>query len=123
MANQSHILLLGESVLMDSVAESLTKQEFTNVIRSSSNSQETMEFVNSLHPDLIVYELNAVNVDPILSIIRDHTDTSHLAIDMNCNQVILLDCQRKQTESMQELCELVSQEVSRKNIQKEVQAA
>ena len=123
MANQPHVLLLGASVLMDSVAESLTKQEFTNVIRSSSNYQETMEFVNSLHPDLIVYELNSVNVDPILSIIRDQTDTSHLAIDMNCNQVILLDCQRKQTESMQELCDLVSHEVKQKSTKKEVQAA
>ena len=122
MGNQPHVLLLGDSVLMDSVAESLSKQEFTNVIRTSSNSQEAREYVNSLNPDLIVYELNAKNTDPILTIISEQTDTLHLAIDLNRNQVILLDCQRKPTESMQELCELVSQEVRLKNIKKEAQA-
>ena len=123
MANQPHVLLLGDSVLMDSVAKSLTKQKFTNVIRISSNSQEAMECVNSMHPDLIVYELNAMKTDPIHTIISGQTDTLHLAIDLNCNQVILLDCQRKPTASMQELCELISQEVSLKNIEKEVRAA
>ena len=71
MANKPHILLFGESVLMDSVAESLIEQEFSNVIRNCTSSLEAVELVNSQNPDLIVYELSAINSDPILRIIRE----------------------------------------------------
>ena len=112
MAYQPHVLLLGESVFMDSVAESLSEQKFSNVVRINLKTQKAKELVNSLNPDLIVYELNAQNTDPLFALIREQADSLHLAIDLNCKQVILLDCQRKPAESMQELCELVSQEVS-----------
>lgn len=116
MANQPQVLLLGESVFMDSVAESLLERESSHVVRISSNIQKARELVNSLNPDLILYELNAQNTDPIFAIIREQADTMHLAIDLNCKQIILLDCQRKPAESMQDLCELVLQEVSLKKI-------
>ena len=116
MEYQPQVVLLGESVFMDSVAESLMERKSSHVVRISSNIQKARELVNSLNPDLIVYELNSQNTDPIFSIIREQADTLHLAIDLNCKQIILLDCQRKPAESMQDLCELVLQEVSLKNI-------
>ena len=116
MDYQPQVVLLGESVFMDSVAESLMERKSSNVVRISSNIQKARELVNSLNPDLIVYELNAQNTDPIFSIIREQADTLHLAIDLSYKQIILLDCRRKPAESMQELCELVLQEVGLKNI-------
>ena len=116
MEFQPQVVLLGESVFMDSVAESLMERKSSHVVRISSNIQNARELVNSLNPDLIVYELNAQNTDPIFAIIREQADTLHLAIDLSCKQIILLDCQRKPAESMQDLCELVLQEVNLKNI-------
>jgi len=116
MEYQPQVLLLGESVFMDSVAESLIERKSSNVIRISSTIQKARELVNSLNPDLIVYELNSRNTDPIFMIIREQADTLHLAIDLSYKQIILLDCRRKPAESMQELCELVLQEVGLKNI-------
>ena len=116
MKYQPQVLLLGESVFMDSVAESLIERKSSNVIRISSTIQKARELVNSLTPDLIVSELNSQNTDPIFTIIREQADTLHLAIDLNYKQIILLDCRRKSAKSMQELCELVLQEVSLKNI-------
>ena len=110
------VLLLGKSVFMDSVAESLIERKSSNVIRISSTIQKARELVNSLNPDLIVFELNSQNTDPIFTIIREQADTLHLAIDLNCKQIILLDCQRKPADSMQELCELVLHEVGLRNI-------
>ena len=116
MRYQPQVVLLGESVFMASVAESLMERKSSHVVRISSNIQKARELVNSLNPDLIVYELNAQNTDPIFSVIREQADTLHLAIDLSCKQIILLDCQRKPAESMQDLCELVLQEVGLKNI-------
>ena len=121
MANQPHILLLGDSVLMDGIAESMSKRDFYNMTRINSTSQEAQVFVRCFIPDLVIYELNATNIDPILTIIREQSDTLHLAVDMSSSQVILLDCQRKPTESMQELCELVCNVVKQRNFHEEVQ--
>ena len=116
MEYKPQVLLLGDSVFMDSVAESLLARQSSNVVRICSKIQKARELVNSLNPDLIVYELNSQTFDPIFKIIREQADTLHLAIDLNCKQIILLDCQRKPADTMQELCELVLQEVSLKNI-------
>ena len=116
MERKPQVLLLGDSVFMDSVAESLLERKCSNVVRICSKTQQARDLVNFLNPDLIVYELNSQNTDPIFAIIKEQADTLHLAIDLNCKQIILLDCQRKPAESMQDLCELVLQEVSLKNI-------
>ena len=112
MENQHHVLLMGESVLMDSVAENLSKREYPQVTRIRSDAQEARKFAKTFNPDLIVYELNGQNMGPIFSMIRSQADTTHLAIDLDSKQVILLDCQRKPTGSMQELCDLVYKNVS-----------
>ena len=117
MEYKPQVLLLGDSVFMDSVAESLLERNSSIVVRISSKIQKARELVNSLNPDLIVYELNAQNIDPIFGIIREQADTLHLGIDLSFKQIILLDCQRKPADSLQELCELVLQEVSLRNIE------
>ena len=112
MEKQPHVLLLGESVLMDSVAANLEKRECHQVFRIRSDAREAQKYVHSTNPDLIVYELNDHNVAPVLTMIRNQADTTHLAIDLDSEQVILLNCQRKPTRSMQALCDLVYQNFS-----------
>ncbi len=111
MESQHHVLLLGDLVLMDSVAESLIDRNFSNVIRINSNMHEASEILKFFNPDLVVYELIEQNSDPVFTIICKQANSSHLVIDLNCNQVILLDSQHKSAESLQALCDLVSQEV------------
>lgn len=120
MAQKPNVLLFGESVLMDSIAESLGERECSQVIRINSQAPKVRETVNSLNPDLIVYELDPQNTEAIFTIIREQADSIHLAIDLICKQVIVLDCHSKAAESMQELCDLVYQNVGHKGVIKEV---
>ena len=117
MVNQPHVLLLGNSILIDSVADSLLKRNSSHVTRISSNIQEVREFLNTLNPDMVVYELHGQNTNPIFTNNRDQAGILHLAIDLNSKQIILGHSRSKPTGSMQELCELISQEISLKNIE------
>ena len=121
MVKQSHILLLGDSVFMDSIAENLLAKKSYNVVRINSNTQEIKTFLKTINPDLIIYELHEENADLIFTIISEQENTFHLAIDLNAKQTILLHCRRQPTGSMQELCELVNQELNSENIKEEVE--
>jgi hypothetical protein len=120
MGSQPQVVLLGDSVLMDSVASSLIDRQFPNVIRVSGTDRESGELVHSLKPDLIIYEHQAEAENPIQALLSMQPAALLLAIDLNCSQVIVLDCQLHPTRSMQELCELIKEEVKRCAQRKEV---
>ena len=120
MSNQPQVVLLGDSVLMDSVASSLVDRQFPGVIRIINNFGEIGELVNSLKPDLIIYEHQAESDNPVHALLSQQPAALLLAIDLSCSQVIVLDCQLRPTKSMQELCDLIKEEVRRCAQRKEV---
>ena len=120
MGSQPQVVLLGDSVLMDSVASSLADRQFPNLVRISGDHRELGELVSSLKPDLIIYEHQAGSKNPVDELLSQQPAALLLAIDLNCSQVIVLDCQLHQTRSMQELCELIKEEVKRCAQRKEV---
>jgi hypothetical protein len=109
MEKQPQILLIGDSVLIDSLGEKLNGRADSQIVRKCSTTVEAQKTVNIFIPDLVIYELNAKNADSIFSMLRSQADTMHLVLDLDSKQVILLESQRKPTGSMQELCDLVNQ--------------
>jgi hypothetical protein len=107
MGNPPQVLILGESVLMDSLAASLEKQEAPQIIRIRTDAREAQKYLNARNPDLILYELTGFDLNPILSMIRGQKNTTHLAIDLDRKQLILLNCRIKPTGSIQDLCDLI----------------
>ena len=113
MQNQPQVVLLGDSVLMDSVANNLLDGQFSEVTRINSDTSDLGELVNSLKPVLIVYEHDKKFTDLMHSLLSRQPGTLLLAIDLYCSQVIVFDCHRRPTQSMRELCELIKEEVQR----------
>jgi len=113
MGDQPQIALLGDSVLMDSVAKSLIDRQFSGVVRINPESSDLNQPDNSIKPDLIIYEYDAKFTNLIHSFLTKQPDTLLLAIDLYCNQVLVFDCQLHPAQSMQELCELIKEEVQR----------
>ena len=109
MEKQAQILLIGDSVLIDSLSEKLNGRAASQIVRKCATTVEAQKTVNTFIPDLVIYELNGNNADAIFAMLRSQSDTTTLAIDLNSQQVIHLRCQRKPAESMQELCDLVDQ--------------
>ena len=120
MENQPQVVLLGDSVLMDGVADGLAERNFSNVIRINTIAGNVRELILSLEPDLVVYEHSIPKTNPILSVLSEQPGTMLLAIDLNTSRVIVLNSQPHPTRSMQELCEIIKGEVDSKALKKEV---
>ena len=111
MEDQPQVVLLGDSVLMDSVAKSLIDRQFSGVVRVFTDLRNINQPEISLKPNLIIYEYDAKFTHHIHSFLSNHPDTLLLAIDLHCNQVLVFDCRLRPTHSMQELCELIKEEI------------
>jgi len=120
MEKQPQVVLLGKSVFMDSVATSLIERRFSDVIRINTDSSEFDRLLNSVQPDLIVYEHDLQNTNSLSSLLVQQSDTLLIAIDLNCSRALVLNSQLRPTRSMKELCELIKEEVQRCVQQKEV---
>ena len=113
MANLPQVMLLGNSVLMDSVANSLIDMEFLNVVRINTESSQLQHLPHAIEPDLIVYDYDTKFTNLLHSFLSQHPGIPLLAIDLFCSQVLVIDSKLHPTQSMQELCELIKEEVQR----------
>ena len=120
MGDQPQVVLLGDSVLMDSLANNLYDQQLLDIIRINSSSLKISQLAKSLEPDLIIYEYSTKFTQLMHELVNKQADTQLLVIDLFCSQVIVLNCQLRPTTTMQELCELIKEEVQRCSQRKEV---
>jgi hypothetical protein len=124
MSVDPHVLLLGNSVFMDGVAESLLAHRKSIVTRVNADIYDVDEYLLSIKPDLIIYELNRNGAAPVFTLLNENSEVSHLAIDLTHKLVFFYHCKCEPSGSMQELCDFVSDEIAFKNqIKKEIESS
>lgn len=106
MAKQALVVVLGESLLLNSVEVHLRSGLALPVIRVDSSGGEVNKSVRSLQPELVVFELDTPRPCAILSMLREQSGTVFLGIDTNDSQVVVLNSSRHPIGSMQEFCQL-----------------
>jgi hypothetical protein len=108
MTNKPLVALLGNSLLIDGVAESLASRQTLNVIRIDSTDVGTS--VKSLQPDLIVYELESPQSSAILALLSEQPGSLLLGLDLSSSRVIVMNSQQHITRSMQDLYQVFQTE-------------
>jgi hypothetical protein len=106
MEEQARVIVLGDSLLMDSVAINLQGELALNVMRVSTSCIDDRECLKSLEAEMFIFELDAPQPGAVLSLLKELTDALFLAIDTNYSQVIELSSARHPIENMKELCQL-----------------
>ncbi len=106
MEKQMLVVVLGDSLLMDSVGSDLRDGLDLNVIQVNAFSADDGDWLKSLNPKLIVFELNTPRPCHILSLLREQPGTLFLGIDINCSQAIVLNSNLHSIGNMKELCQL-----------------
>jgi hypothetical protein len=110
MEKRPLVVLLGDSLLMDGVAVSLAGRPKLRMVRMDPDVTDIGECLESLKPDLIVFELDNPRSPMIFSILREHPGILLIGLDPDSSQAIVLNSQQHITETMNDLAEIVQVE-------------
>lgn len=111
MRNQSLVLLLGESILMDGIAESLTQNNHFLIRREVSIGLDMCVYIKLLKPDMIVFEWGMSSIDSILSGLSELTNIVLLGLDLDSGRVVVLNSKQFPIDTMNDLGRLLESEM------------
>jgi len=121
MEEQVRVIVLGDSLLMDSVVTNLRDELALDVTQVDTSCMDNEECLKSLDAEMFIFELDSPQPGTVLSLLKELTDALFLAIDTNCSQVIELSSTRHPIENMKEFCQLAQTRLAhKKNTGKEV---
>ena len=97
--------IVGNSLLMDGIAESLTQAGLTQIVYTDPSIPDLAESVRRLRPHLIVFELNSPNSQPILALLHQLPGTLLIGLDLTCSRAIVINSRESQAQTSRELLE------------------
>lgn len=112
MEIRPRVVLLGESLLMDGVAEGLARCDGMVIVRMDSTRMDLQSQVKTLSPDIIVFELGVSWSYSILSLISEMPGTLLLGLDIERNRVIVLNSHEHMPRTMKELHSVLQEEAA-----------
>jgi len=112
MSRRPLVVLLGDSVLIDSVSVSLGEKEVPGVIHLNVPSSEVHKQLGDLKPDLVVFELDSSYTSPVYTFLKEHPGILLVGLDLTCSRAIVLNSQQFDTATLDDLCQMVQTKVS-----------
>lgn len=109
MEREPRIVLLGDSVLMDSVADCLTQRQMPGVLRTACTGIGD-EF-ESLKPDLILFELGQPCSAQVVLLFERRQDMVMVGLDLDSSRVLVLGSHQRLIGNMEELHQVVQDEI------------
>lgn len=111
MERRPLVVLLGDSVLIDSVSVSLGEKEVPGVIHVNVPSSEVHKQLGDLKPDLVVFELDSPYTSPVYTYLKEHPGILLVGLDLTCCRAIVLNSQQLDNPTLDDLCHMVHAEV------------
>jgi hypothetical protein len=111
MGRGPRIVLLGDSVLMDSVADYLAERRVPGVLRRACAS--IIDQFELLKPDLILFELGQPYSDQVIALLQRRPGLTMIGLDLDSSRAIILGSYQRVIDTMEDLYQEV-QAVMRK---------
>jgi hypothetical protein len=108
------VVVLGDSLLMDSVRTTLQNGLAHSIVQVDPLEADIGGCLKFFRPELIVFELDSSPLYAILSLLREQPNTLLLGIDGHCSQVIALNGRQHLIEDMEGFCQLAQAELDRR---------
>jgi hypothetical protein len=103
------VWIIGNTVLMDGVEACLRELRMDNLVRLNAIDVDFEKNLTNSHPNLIIFVRGAPGANNLLTILAENPGTHLLAIDLECNQVLVMNCFQIQTRSMSDLHRIVQE--------------
>jgi hypothetical protein len=108
MRTEPLLVLLGDSLILDSVEASLTGDQAFSVIRLRSAHPEIAERLRALAPNLIIFDLDARDFHSIIPFLKARSGVPLLGIDVNGNIAVSLTCTHHRAQNQGDLRAIVN---------------
>jgi hypothetical protein len=106
------IILFGDSLLMDAVEASLADRPEIDLVRVRTAIIEFEKRVNSLSPDLVIFDFDTIHSQFVIPLLRARPDVPLVGLDFNSNQVVVLSGRAYTTRTAQELAKLIQSQTT-----------
>ena len=113
MARQSLVVLIGNSLLMEGVAFSLSSRPRLNVLQLEPALIQMKDCLRCLEPDLVVFELGTSWSESLTTLLNDQPEIRLAGLDLNTCRLVVLTSHQYQTDSMQDLLRVIRQHTHR----------
>ena len=107
MENRRIVVLVGDSLLMDTVEASLGEDQEFGVMRMYTTVTDIAERLQSLSPDAVIFDWDAAHVDFVLTMLKQRPGVPLLGLDVTCSQVTVLCSEQHLTLTVNDLARVV----------------
>ena len=108
------IVLVGNTLLIDSVEASLTKMRELDVMRVQTDLSNINKYLTSLAPDLIIFDWDCLQSRFALPFLRQQPGIPLVGLDSNTSQTIILTSQHYPIASADELGQVIQLQTGHK---------
>jgi len=107
MENRRIVVLVGDSLLMDTVEASLGENQEFGVMRMYTTVTDIAARLQSLNPDAVIFDWDAPHVDFVLTMLKQRPGVPLLGLDVTCSQVTALSSEQHLTLTVNDLARVV----------------
>ncbi len=107
MKERRIVVLLGDSLLMDTVEANLEDNQALGMVRIDTAVIDAGKCLECLSPDLIIFDFDAPHSHLAISYLRDHPGIPLLGLDVTCSKVIVLSSQQCTALTANDLAQVI----------------
>ncbi len=109
------VILFGDSLLMDTVEASLSDSPEFGIIRFHTTVSNVAERLQTLCPDLVVFDINSPIAQFALSFLKEQPSVPLLGLDVTCSKVVSLSCEHHAVLTADDLADVILHKISGHN--------
>ncbi len=109
------LALCGESMLIEGIEASLQGREGVEIVLLDTGGDGTLEALDKLNPDIIVFDLTPTQLNCVFNFLRTHTDIALIGLDVNCDMALFLSGEWRMLPTVADLIQVIETRIQVKN--------
>ena len=109
------LALCGESLLIEGIEASLQGREGVEIVLLDIGEQGTLQVLEKLNPDIIVFDLTPTQLNCVSNFLRTHTDIALIGLDINCDMALFLSGEWRTLPTVADLMQVIEARIQVKH--------